>query len=195
MSLIMPLSAHVPRQPLHHRKISARGYKRDDGLFEVEGHLVDTKAYSFKLRSGERLAGEPVHEMWLRITYDTSMTIIDAEASSDAHPYPGFCATITPHYRAMIGWSMRPGFSAKVRETFGGTKGCTHLTDLISLLATTAYQNLAGQLPSNAEKKPFQLDGCHALASDAPAVATFYPKWYRGDVWVDQSGEGDQTNP
>ncbi|MCA2998035.1 MAG: DUF2889 domain-containing protein [Rhodocyclaceae bacterium] len=191
----MPLSAHVPRQPLHHRKISARGYKRDDGLFEVEGHLIDTKAYSFKLRSGERLAGEPVHEMWLRITYDTSMTIIDAEASSDAHPYPGFCGEITPRYRAMIGWSMRPGFSAKVRAAFGGIKGCTHLTDLISVLATTAYQNLAGQLPSNPEKKPFQLDGCHALASDAAAVATFYPKWYRGDGWVDQSSEDDQTNP
>jgi hypothetical protein len=180
---------------LHHRNISARGYKRDDGLFEVEGHLVDTKAYSFKLRSGERLAGEPVHEMWLRITYDTSMTIIDAEAISDAHPYPGFCGEITPHYRAMIGWSMRPGFSAKVRETFGATKGCTHLTDLISVLATTAYQNLAGQLPSNPEKKPFPIDGCHALASNAAAVATFYPQWYRGDAPVDQSGNGDQTNP
>jgi hypothetical protein len=191
----MPLSAHAPRQPLHHRKISARGFKRDDGLFEVEGHLVDTKAYSFKLRSGERLAGEPVHEMWLRITYDTSMTIVDAEATSDANPYAGFCGEITPHYRSMIGWSMRPGFNAKVREAFGGTKGCTHLTDLITVLATTAYQNLAGQLPSNPDKKPFQLDGCHALASDAPAVATFYPKWYRGDTPVDQGGDVDQTNP
>jgi hypothetical protein len=178
----MPLSAHTPRQPLHHRKISARGYKRDDGLFEVEGHLVDTKAYSFKLMSGERLAGEPVHEMWLRLTYDTSMTIIDAEAVSDAHPYPGFCATIEPHYRQMIGWSMRPGFNARVREAFGGTKGCTHLTDLIAILATTAYQNLAGQLPPNPDKKPFQIDGCHALASDNAAVAKYYPKWYRGNV-------------
>ena len=191
----MPLSAHISRQPLHHRKISARGYKRDDGLFEVEGHLVDTKAYSFKLRSGERLAGEPVHGMWLRITYDASMTIIDAEAASDAHPYPGFCGEVTSDYRAMIGWSMRPGFSAKVRESFGGTQGCNHLTDLISLLATTAYQNLAGQLPPNPEKKPFQLDGCHALASNAPAVAAYYPKWYRGDAPVDPIGDVDQTNP
>jgi hypothetical protein len=91
--------------------------------------------------------------MWLRITYDASMTIIDAEAASDAHPYPGFCGEVTSDYRAMIGWSMRPGFSAKVRESFGGTQGCTHLTDLISLLATTAYQNLAGQLPPNPGKK------------------------------------------
>ena len=121
--------------------------------------------------------------------------IVDAEAVSDAHPYPGFCASIEPHYRQMIGWSMRPGFNATVRETFGGTKGCTHLTDLIGVLATTAYQNLAGQLPSNPDKKPFQLDGCHALANDAPAVATFYPKWYRGDAPTAQSEAGDETNP
>lgn len=49
----MPLSTAAARKPLHHRAISARGYKRDDGLFEVEGHLLDTKSYSFKLKSGD----------------------------------------------------------------------------------------------------------------------------------------------
>ena len=175
----MPLSAPAARKPLHHRAISTRGYKRDDGLFEVEGHLVDTKSYTFKLKSGEKPAGEPVHEMWLRITYDLSMTIIDAEAASDAHPYPGYCAAVEPDYRQLIGWSMRPGFGEKVRTTFGGTKGCTHLTDLIGVLATTAFQNLAGQFTPEPERKPFQLDRCHALATDSGAVAEFYPKWYK----------------
>jgi hypothetical protein len=190
----MPLSAPAPRQSLHHRAINARGYKRDDGLFEVEAHLVDSKSYSFKMMSGERIAGEPVHEMWLRITYDTSLTIIDAEASSDAHPYPGYCGSVVPDYRQMIGWSIRPGFSEKVRTTFGGTKGCTHLTDLIAVAATTAFQNLAGQLPPNPDRKPFQLDRCHALDTNREGVAHYYPKWYRGDQVVDRSVEGDASN-
>ncbi len=183
----MPLSQASARQPLHQRAISSRGYKRDDGLFEVEGHLVDTKAYSFPRMSGEHAAGTPVHEMWLRITYDASMTIVDAEAVSDAHPYPGFCAAITPDYRQLIGWSMRPGFSAKVRAAFGGIKGCTHLTDLIGVIATTAFQNLSGQLPSEPTRKPFQLDRCHALATDGAAVAHFYPEWARGTGNADPS--------
>jgi hypothetical protein len=40
---------------------------------------------------------------------------------------------------------------------------------------------MAGQRMQNPDKKPFQLDRCHALSSDAPATAKFYPQWYRGD--------------
>jgi Protein of unknown function (DUF2889) len=177
----MPLSTPTPRVPLHHRAISAKGYKRADGLFEVEVNLQDTKSYSFKLFSGERKAGEPVHAMWLRITYDTTLTIIDAEANTDAMPYAGYCETITPKYRELIGLSMRPGFSERVRTLFGGVAGCTHLTDMIGIAATTAFQNLAGQLPQDATQKPYQLGRCHALALNGGAVAKCYPKWHTPD--------------
>jgi len=177
----MPLSEpKSPRQPLHHREIHARGYKRDDGLFDIEGHLHDSKAYDFKVQSGERKAGEPVHSMWLRITVNASLTIVDAEASSDAHPYPGFCGSITPDYKKLIGLAIRPGFTNRVRELLGGTSGCTHLTELVGTLATTSFQTMAGQIGQPADRKPYQLDRCHALAVDAPAVAKYYPQWYVG---------------
>jgi hypothetical protein len=197
----MPLSPPQDREQLHHRNISVKGYKRADGLFEVEGTLEDSKSYDFKLMSGVRYAGEPVHRMWLRLTYDPTLTIVDAEAASDAHPYPGVCGEIVPKYRSLIGVSMRPGFSAIVRERFGGTAGCTHLTDLIATLATTAFQTLAGQLPSDPTRKPFQLDRCHALDTKSDAVAKFYPKWYTGsnhaavEVGVNPPAERDSGNP
>ncbi len=184
----MPLSAPSARMPLHHRSISIRGYKRDDGLFEVEGHLHDTKDYSFQTVNGERPAGAPVHSMWLRITYDTTMTIVGAEAVTDAMPYPGYCETIAPKYSLLIGMSLRPGFGEKVRKMFGGIKGCTHLTDLIGVVATTAFQTLAGQMAQDGEKKPFQLDRCHALAASSAAVQKHYPKWFRA---ASIAGEGD----
>lgn len=186
----MPLSPPSPRTPLHQRNISITGYRRDDGLFEVEGVLEDTKSFDLALMSGPREAGQPVHRMWLRLTYDASLTIIDAEAASDANPYPGYCEAITPRYRGLIGMSMRPGFTAKVRELVGGTAGCTHLTDMISMLATTAFQTLAGQVQFDPERKPFQLDRCHALATEADAVARFYPRWYRGPLAVDPHRDG-----
>jgi len=67
-----------------------------------------------------------------------------------------------------------------VRELLGGTSGCTHLTELVGTLATTSFQTMAGQIGQPADRKPYQLDRCHALAVDAPAVAKYYPQWYVG---------------
>ena len=40
----MPLPEQkVARQTLHHRDIVVRGYRRAEGLFDVEGHLQGTK--------------------------------------------------------------------------------------------------------------------------------------------------------
>jgi len=190
----MPLSLPaVPRQPLHQRNISMRGYKRDDGLFDIEGHLHDMKDVEFRVASGMRYAGDSIHSMWLRITIDTTLTIVDAEASSDAMPYPGYCNRIVPDYKKLIGLAIRPGFTNQVRNLLGGIHGCTHITELVSSLATTAFQTIAGQGLQAADAKPFQLDRCHALRTDGPAVAEFYPKWYRGEpTGVVAAAEPDQ---
>src|SRR6185437_10129463 len=64
----MPLSAAAPREPIHRRQIECRGYRRADGLWDIEGHLIDIKSYAFQNEHrGEVAAGEPIHEMWLRI--------------------------------------------------------------------------------------------------------------------------------
>ena len=173
----MPLTNPAARQSLHHRSIHVRGYKRDDGLFDIEGHLDDSKDVDFKLQSGVRPAGESVHAMWLRITIDRTLTIVDAEAVAEATPYPSYCDQIVPDYKKLIGLAIRPGFSAQVKRLFSGTRGCTHITDLIGMVATTAFQTIAGQIQQPLETIPFQLDKCHALALDAPAVARFYPQW------------------
>jgi hypothetical protein len=165
---------------LHRRDIAVRGYKRDDGLFDIEGALTDVKDVDIHGVSFVRRAGEPVHAMWLRITIDKELNIVDALAETDAMPYAGFCDRVTGDYQKLIGLAIRPGFSDQVRALFGGTAGCTHLTDLIGTVATTAFQTLAGQVARETDKKPYQLDRCHALKTDGAAVAAFYPRWYRG---------------
>ena len=42
----MPLPARARRE-IHHRSIDMRAYAREDGLFDVEAHLVDTKPFDF----------------------------------------------------------------------------------------------------------------------------------------------------
>ena len=72
----MPLPPTVEREHLHTRSIEIRGYKRADGLYDIEGHLVDTKPFDFKLAAGMRPSGQPIHDMWLRITVDRTLTKI-----------------------------------------------------------------------------------------------------------------------
>jgi hypothetical protein len=180
------------REPLHRRAIEINGYRRADGLFDIEGHLVDTKSYDFKLAAGTRHAGEPVHGMWLRITLDRTLTIVDAAAAMDAVPYSGHCEEIVPHYRKLVGLAIRPGYHRKLKELFGDVRGCTHISELAGALATAAFQTLAGQRVQDPDKRPFQLDRCHALDATKPVAARYYPKWYRGTEPVEPAAESDQ---
>ena len=185
------LAPTVERELLHTRTIELRGFRRADGLYDIEGHLVDTKPFDFKLAAGLRPAGEPIHDMWLRITVDRELVIVDAAASTDAMPYVGDCDQITPAYMKLVGLAIRPGYTQRVKELLGGVRGCTHITELAGALATAAFQTMAGQRLRPADQKPFQLDKCHALDSTSPTVARYYPKWYRGTEPVEAAGEGD----
>ena len=73
---------------MHTRRIECVGYHREDGLWDIEGHLTDTKPYRFPNENrGHILAGEPVHHMWLRLSMTDSFEIKEVEAVTDAAPY------------------------------------------------------------------------------------------------------------
>lgn len=182
----MPLPPpKTSRSPRHVRSIDVQAFERDDGLWDIEARITDTKPRAIQLASGPRAAGEPIHDLWLRITVDTSFTIVDSEAVSDAVPYPGFCDKHGAAYQQLVGLNLVKGFRQAVRERLGGTAGCTHLTELASVLPTATIQAFAGDvLPTRDGQQedgerhpPFQLDRCHALRRDGPAVERYYPRW------------------
>ncbi len=179
----MPLPiAEVERELTHTRKVRYEGYKRADGLWDIEGHLTDAKNHDFYLKTGVRRAGQPIHEMWVRITIDRNLTILDAMAVSDVVPYPGGCETIAPSYKKLIGLNLVRGFRRRVHELLGSVRGCTHLTEMLAGLPTAAIQTFAGEVKEEDEQvgKPFQLDQCHALETTTHTIKTYYPKWYKG---------------
>ncbi len=84
----MPLSQSEPREIIHTREIKSCGFKRQDGLWDIEAHLTDMKAYEFSNSwRGTVAPGEPVHDMWIRLTLDDDLYIRGIEASSDSTPY------------------------------------------------------------------------------------------------------------
>ncbi len=182
----MPLSAPAPRHLKHNRAIECRGYQREDGLWDIEGHLVDTKTYATTARDTGRARqpGEPVHNMWLRLTIDLDMTIRDAEAVTDAGPYSP-CGDITPNFKALKGVTIGAGWRKKTLEILGGIKGCTHLVELLGPLGTTAFQatGLAREqyhAGKPVTKKPYQLNACHMYDDTNASVKERWPQYYRG---------------
>jgi len=102
----MPLSEPAAREHIHTRSVSCTGYRRSDGLWDIEGHLTDVKTYTFSnSERGDVLPGEPVHEMWIRLTVDDDLHIHDVEATTEFSPF-GICKEIAPNFKRLIGVSI-----------------------------------------------------------------------------------------
>ena len=81
----MPLSKAAKRRHIHTRDIRCDAYQRDDGLWDIEGVITDTKSYSFDNRDRDGVAaGEPVHQMRVRLTIDEELVVQSAEAVTEA---------------------------------------------------------------------------------------------------------------
>ena len=174
------------RRHVHTRSIKVDAYARDDGLWDIEAVLTDHKARDFVLATGLRPVGEAVHDLGLTVTIDTQYNIVAAEAHARSVPYPGQCEAIEPDYSKLVGLNLLQDFRKLSMARLGRTNGCTHLTELAGVLPTAAVQAFAGEVfrthesaNQNEEVKPWQLDRCHALRTDGPAVAQFYPRWAR----------------
>lgn len=191
----MPLSDPAPRKHIHTRTLDMRGYEREDGMWDIEGHLRDTKTYGFDNRWRGRVeADDPVHEMYLRLTIDPDMTVREVEAVTDAHPFPN-CPEVTPNFKLLEGTRIGLGWNRKVRELLGGVKGCTHHVEMLSQLATVTFQTLAGKRRRDEDTKDGAQDGqdgeeplrrprllntCYAFAADGVVVEEEYPAFYKG---------------
>ncbi|MGQ0750538.1 MAG: DUF2889 domain-containing protein [Betaproteobacteria bacterium] len=182
----MPLTTPAGRRLMHTRSVQCCGYEREDGLWDIEAHLVDTKTYTHLRRHGgrERPPGQPVHDMWVRLTIDLDMKVHDAQAATEEGPYP-HCGDIAPAFKALIGLTIGPGWHRRTMERLGGTRGCTHLVELLGPLGTTAFQattraresRLSARTPGG---RPYQLNACHVYRDDSEAVRERWPEFYTG---------------
>lgn len=181
----MPLpSSPADRQLKHRRQIDVQVFVRDDGLWEAEARLSDVKTHDSALATGVRAAGQPIHDLMLRLVVDRELNILAAGAESLAVPYPGHCDHHGDTYGRLAGLNLLRGFRDAARERLGGSLGCTHLTELAQVLPTAVVQAMAGEVidtrgEHDAADRPFQLDRCHALRSDGEAVRLHYPRWFR----------------
>ena len=73
-------------------------------------------------RGGTIRAGEPLHEMWIRLTVDTDLVVQQVEAKTDFGPY-SVCGEITDNFKVLVGVRIAPGWTLKTRALLGRREG------------------------------------------------------------------------
>ncbi|MDX1485296.1 MAG: DUF2889 domain-containing protein [Alphaproteobacteria bacterium] len=185
----MALSPPAPRNTRHNRTLEMVGYQREDGLWDIEGHLRDVKGYDFESTwRGKVREGTPVHEMWIRLTVDETLKIQAVEASLDTGPHR-ICPDIAPNFKVLEGERIAPGWFNNVKRLLGGANGCVHMVEMLGPMGTVAYQTLGPSRVVEAQDgaegrtrpKPAQIDRCHVFKSDGEVVKERWPEFYTGD--------------
>ena len=183
----MPLSEPVPRAFSHDRSLELKAYEREDGLWDIEGHITDHKFEDYDMLDSVRTADEPVHDMWLRLTIDTNFVVTAVETVMDAGAHT-LCSNVTPNYERLVGLKMGRGWNREIRECLGGISGCTHLNEMLAQMATTAMQSLF-EVAGNVRKKsgggrylsPGLHNSCHAYSLNSPYIRDYFPDYFEPD--------------
>jgi hypothetical protein len=187
----MPLSDPASRREIHHRAIDMHGYRRDDGLYDIEACLVDTKPFPMALigRSEPLPAGIPLHDLSIRLTIDDAFLIHNIEASSNATPY-SLCKEAEATLSGLVGERVAAGWSSIVKQKLRGEASCTHLMEMLIPLATTAYQAISGAQrigqtavdPATVGVRP---NSCYAYSTQRAVIQRFWPEHFQAET-----GEG-----
>ena len=173
------LTTPKPRSPLHTREISFEGFAREDGLWDIEAHLKDIKSSPFTTGAKTWAPGEPIHDMWIRISVDRQLIIRDIEVAMDSHPHAE-CPAVIPPMDALIGVRMGKGWRKTIDSHLGGIKGCTQLRELLNNMATAAFQSIPGTLfDADDTKPPLYLGTCKSWDFDGPVVMRIFPQFYQ----------------
>jgi hypothetical protein len=173
---------------LHTRQVEYKGYRRSDGLWEIEAELRDQRAYETLVPEiGLLPPGEFVHRMIVTAVLDDRLIVKDIATSMPATPFR-ICREIEASLKSIVGVQMGPGWSRAVKEQLGGVRSCTHLRELLVNMATAALQTIPvwhtqqlkrqGRAVLPADKPPPHLGQCHALRFNGPIVREYFPQFH-----------------
>ncbi|HEY8356727.1 MAG TPA: DUF2889 domain-containing protein, partial [Ramlibacter sp.] len=185
------LPAPVPRRPVHTRRLAFEGFLRDDGLWDIDCELSDTKAMAIEMRERGRLEpGEPIHLLRVRLTIDDAFLIHDVQTAVHSVPFAECHRAADAPMRKLVGLTMGPGWRKKIEGAIGGVAGCTHLRELVFNAATAAFQMVphyreverrgSPNPPVPSDQPPFYMGQCMTWSFQGPVVQRLAPQFYRG---------------
>ncbi len=202
-----------PLDVLHDREYRVRAYRKSADVLLVRGAVRDQKP------PGLYFPGDPdpltVHHMQVDLEVSfPSMEIVDARVEFLTHP-GSTCPAIVEHYGELVGLSIARGFINRVRELFGGPRGCTHTTALLQAMAPVAIQSIWSMRSWDAQRDdladptthPATHPATHPDAAVEPTLEQRRQAWQMNvntcHVWADdgeqvrrlESGDGGMEAP
>ena len=168
------------RFQIHTREIRMTTFPHENSQVIVAGELIDTRHIKIFDISGKILEPGTIHHIRLfcQIAPDP-LRIIEAEADMPVIPMPE-CRTTLDRVPFLAGLEIKPGFTRRVSDIMGGTKGCTHLATLTKAMAQEMVHGWLTQkrrepttLPENIEdikEKGFLVDSCRMWKKDGPKI-------------------------
>ncbi len=138
--MILPEPPPGATPVLHNREYRVESYHLASQRLLIQGALRDQKPPGiFVPDDPEPLT---IHHMTVALELSLpEMVIEDVRTEFPTHPQPT-CINIIDHYDSLVGLSIGRGFTHKVRELFGGPRGCSHTTALLQAMAPVAMQSL-----------------------------------------------------
>jgi len=175
----------VTREKIHHRQIDLHGYRRSDGLFEVEGRISDRKPHDFHPpRNGRSVpANTPLHDMVVVLVFNKDLVVQAVRTSMNAYPY-ATCSGGGDSLQALVGLRIGAGWNAEVRKRLPVSDTCTHMRELLGPMATAAFQTTTETRrhlldARKADGKPVKVDTCYAYSASRDLVKQFWPDYYQ----------------
>jgi hypothetical protein len=185
-SILPPPPEGEPLPILHDREYRVRAYRLADDRILIQGAIRDQKPPGLYLR----IDPEPLTVHHMQVSIEVAfprLEIVATHVHFEQHPNDD-CPHISEHYGHLVGLSIARGFTHRVRELFGGPRGCTHTTALLQAMAPVAMQCfwsmrsveavLRGDPdPLVAERRGGDqlwrsiIDTCHVWAADGSLVA------------------------
>ena len=125
------------------RNISLDAFENGTDSFVLRGTLTDQRLLPYRqYLSGEMREPGIIHNMILEMEISIpDLRIISAQAEMLAVPNDD-CVKIRGCIDKIVGLSINRGFTKKVRDTLGESKGCLHLTNLVLTMGSAAAQAL-----------------------------------------------------
>ena len=174
---LLPPPSDPNLEEIHDRTYVVKSYRKNDNVVLIRGAVRDLKPAGLYIENDPEPL--PLHHMIVALEVSMpDMTILDAGVEFHVFPHDG-CPGITSHYKKLVGLSIARGFTHKIRELFGGPRGCTHTTALLQAMAPVAIQTIwslravqarDGELPMEPAPKTreermsrmrFNLNTCH----------------------------------
>ena len=164
---------------VHTRNIEVTTYDYDGQRIIVEGFLRDDRFQESHVITGETVPGGVVHHMAIRLLVNCSNLLIE-DVDVDLIVVPRELCRETIDCLALIkGLTITKGFTSKVKKLAGGNKGCTHLVELVQVMAPAIFQGFGAhqtQKPSNVDPDraqmilQFLVNTCRVWREDGPIV-------------------------